>query len=130
MSDSHRQFLIKTGAGTGFGLLASLVMGFSGDGKGTTWLRCFCDGYFLAAAILLAWGGLVFSYNAGTLDGLGFTFKTFFGLYRRDYEDQKVSFREYRENREKNAKSPKETLLAGAVLLIIAVFLLIIYDHL
>lgn len=130
MSDSLRQFLVKTGVGLGLGLVISLVMGFAGDGERMTWLRAFCDGYFLSASIFLAWGGLVFTYNGGAMDGLGFTFKTFAGLFKQDYEEQRVTFREYRENREKNAKSPRETLLAGAVLLAVAVLLLMIYDHL
>ena len=129
MNDSFRRFLVKTGVGLGFGLAASLAMGFAGDGERMTWLRAFCDGYFLSAAIFLAWGGLVSAYNGGALDGLGFSFKTFFGLFKQDYEDQKVDFREYREKREKNAKSPRETLLAGAVLLAAAVILLAVYNH-
>lgn len=130
MSDSLRRFLIETGVGLGLGLAISLAMGFSGDGEGASWLLAFCDGYFLAAAIFLSWGGLVFTYNGGALDGLGFTFKTLFGLWKRDYEDQRENFREYREKREKNAKSPKETLLAGVVLLAIAVILLAVYNRL
>lgn len=130
MSDALKLFLIKTGAGLGIGLVISLIMGVAGDGEGATWLRAFCDGYFVSAAIFLTWGGLTFTYNGGALDGLGYTFKSAANLLKRDYEDQKVSFLEYREKRERNARSPRETLLAGLVLAVIAAILLAIYDHL
>lgn len=129
MSDSLKSFLIKTGVGLGIGLAISLVMGFTGDGEGITWLRAFCDGYFLSAAIFLAWGGLVFTYNGGALDGLGYAAKIGIGRLKRDYEEKKVSFLEYREKREEKAKSPRETLLAGLVLAAIAAILLAFYDH-
>ena len=130
MSDSLKGFLIKTGAGLGIGLAISLIMGFTGDGEGITWLRAFCDGYFLSAAVFLAWGGLVFTYNGGALDGLGYAAKIGIDRLKRNYEEEKISFLEYREKRENKAKPPRETLLAGLVLAVIAAILLAVYNHL
>lgn len=90
-------------------------------------LRILSDGFFVAAALLLGCGGLQWTYNGGVMDGLVYSFKTFFNRFRADYEDRRQSFRDYREQREAKASTPKYLLYSGLIHLVISIAILLLY---
>lgn len=117
---------------TGFGLIIAIVIWLTTgllDASGTAdFLRILSDGFFVAAALLLGYGGLIWTYNGGVFDGIGFSFKTLIDRMRRDYDDRRQTFMEYRENREAKASSPMYVLLGGLIHLALAVIVLLIYQ--
>lgn len=126
MSSSLKKFLIDLGIGliAVFGLCCGTGL-FTMETTADT-LRILSDGFFLIGALFLAIGGLTFTNNGGVFDGLVYTFKTHINRMRRDYEQRRQSFAQYREEREKKNKSPKESLLAGLVLAAIGLVLFIL----
>lgn len=129
MNETLKKFLIESGLGLVLSLLLACLMGLFDAGSTADVLRILSDGFFVAAAMYLAVGGITFTVNGGVMDGLGYATKTGIARIRRDFETSKVSFAEYREEREKKAKSPKATLLSGVVLLAAALLLLVAYNQ-
>lgn len=91
-------------------------------------LRILCDGFFVAAALLLGSGGLVWTYNGGVFDGLGFSVKTIFDRMHRDYAERRQTFMEYREKREAKSSSPRYLLLGGLIHLGLAIVVFLVYQ--
>ena len=128
MNETLKKFLIDRGIGLVLAVALAFLMGISqGEGAADV-LRILSDAFFVSAAAFLVVGGITFTVNGGVMDGLGFATKTGIARIRRDFETSKQTFAEYREERESKAKSPKSSLLAGAVLLMIALGLLMAYD--
>ena len=128
MNETLKKFLIDLGIGLVLAVALAFLMGISqGEGAADV-LRILSDAFFVSAAAFLVVGGITFTVNGGVMDGLGFATKTGIARIRRDFETSKQTFAEYREERESKAKSPKSSLLAGAVLLMIALGLLMAYD--
>ena len=128
MNETLKKFLIDLGIGLAVAAVISFLMGVSSGEETSDILRILSDAFFVAAAIFLVTGGLTFTVNGGVMDGLGFATKTGIARIKRDFETSKQSFVEYREERERKAKSPVASLLAGAVLLVIAIVLLKAYN--
>lgn len=127
MSEFQKKLLFNSVLGL---IIAAAVVSFGGLFQAESArdvFRILSDGFFVAAAMLLGMGGLVWTYNGGVLDGLGYSVKTLFSRMTRDFEKNKVSFAEYREQREKKASSPKAMLVVGAILMVIAVIFLLVY---
>ncbi|MBQ3504802.1 MAG: DUF3899 domain-containing protein [Oscillospiraceae bacterium] len=128
MNETLKKFLIDLGIGLVLAVALAFLMGISqGEGAADV-LRILSDAFFVSAAAFLVVGGITFTVNGGVMDGLGFATKTGIARIRRDFETSKQTFAEYREERESKAKSPKSSLLAAAVLLMIALGLLMAYD--
>lgn len=125
MSNSLKKFLLDTGIGLiiAFGLCCTMGL-FTAEST-VDILRILSDGFFLVGALLLAIGGLTFTSNEGAFDGLFYTFKTQINRMRRDYESRRQSFAQYREEREKKNKSPKESLLAGLVVISVGLIFMV-----
>ena len=83
-------------------------------------LRIACDGCFVAGALLLGVGGLVWGHAGGVTDGLGFSMKTFLSLKWKRVGDYKESFSDYRARREARSGDPKPYLLVGGGYLLLA----------
>lgn len=130
MSDSVRKFLIHTGIGLILAVLISCLLGLFQAETAVDTLRILCDGFFVSAAVLLCIGGIQWTTNGGVMDGLGYASRTGVARMRRDFETAKQSFAEYRENREKKARSPRYLLLAGLLHLVIALALYMAYSKL
>lgn len=128
MNETLKKFLINLGIGLVLAAAISFMMGVSTEEGTADRLRILSDAFFVAAAIYLVTGGLTFTVNGGVMDGLGFATKTGIARIKRDFETSKQSFAEYREERERKVKSPAASLLAGAVLLVIAIVLLKVYN--
>lgn len=128
MSPSGKKLLILTAIGTVCALALSWGRGLFSAADARDVLRILCDGFFVVGGLLLAWGGIVWSSNGGAFDGLSWSVKTLIWRVRPDYDDVKQSFAEYREQREKKARSPRTTLLSGLILVAAATLLLIVYS--
>ena len=128
MNETLKKFLIDLGIGLVLAVALSFLMGVpEGEGVADV-LRILSDAFFVSAAAFLVTGGITFTVNGGVMDGLGFATKTGIARIKRDFETSKQSFAQYREERESKAKSPAASLLAGAVLLVIALILLMVYN--
>ena len=129
MNETLKKFLIESAVGVVVSILLSFLLGLF-DAQGTAdVLRILSDAFFVSAAVFLVTGGITFTVNGGVMDGLGFAAKTGIARVKRDFETSKISFAEYREERERKAKSPAASLLAGALLLVIALILLAFYNN-
>ena len=129
MSSTLKKVLITTGIGLvlAFGLSALQGVFSAEDLKDT--MRILSDGFFVVGMLILAYGGLVWTSNGGVWDGLVYSAKTVFGRsLKKNWEQEKQSFAEYREEREKKATSPAVPLLSGLVILVIAVVFLAVYS--
>jgi len=89
MSDSLKNFLIELVIGFVAAIAICLMVDVTGAETTADLLRLLSDGFFAAAAIFLAVGGITFTTNGGVFDGLGFTFKSVIGRFKRDYEENR-----------------------------------------
>ena len=128
MSDTLKKVLIDLAIGLVLAVALAFFMGVAQGQGAADVLRILSDAFFVSAAMYLAAGGITFTVNGGVMDGLGFAAKTGIARIKRDFETSKQSFAEYRQERESKAKSPKASLLAGAVLLVVAFGLLMAYN--
>lgn len=129
MSRELRKFLLGAGAGLVLAFLVCWARGLFWLEEASEVFACLSDGFFVTAALLLGAGGLQWTYNGGVMDGLNFTAKVGIARMRRDYETARMSFADYRQEREKKATSPKWLLLAGTFHLILAFLFLVIYSR-
>ena len=127
MRDAVRKYLIDTAIGVAIAFIACVSPGIFKAESTVDTIRILCDGFFAAAMLLLAAGGLQWTYNGGVMDGLGFSFKMAFSRIRGDFESSHMTFSEYRERREKKSSTPAYLLLAGASHLVIALIFFAIY---
>ena len=129
MNETLKKFLIESAVGVVVSVLLSFLLGLFDAQSTADVLRILSDAFFVSAAMFLVTGGITFTVNGGVMDGLGFAAKTGIARVKRDFETAKISFAEYREERERKAKSPAASLLAGALLLVIALILLAFYNN-
>ena len=129
MNETLKKFLIDSAVGLVLSFLLSILLGLFDAQSTADVLRILSDAFFVSAAIFLVSGGITFTVNGGVMDGLGFATKIGLARVKRDFETAKVTFAEYREERERKAKSPTASLLAGVLLLAVALILLAFYNH-
>ena len=95
-------------------------------------IKYVCDGFFVAAVVLLGMGGLTWASGQGTFDGLGYTFslwKEKFTNHKKDWH-KREDFQEYKERKAEKKKNRKinHFLVMGGVLMIVAAILMIVYN--
>ncbi len=129
MSDSTKRLLVDLGIGALAVIVSAIWFDlFSAETLQDT-LRILSDCFFLAAVLMLATGGLTLTRNGGVWDGLGFTFKQGFARMKGSYEEDRMTFAQYREQREqKSRKSPGSALISGVIYMVIAIAFLIAYN--
>ncbi|MDE6108144.1 MAG: DUF3899 domain-containing protein [Oscillospiraceae bacterium] len=92
-------------------------------------LRCLCDGFFVAAVLLLGMGTIKTARNKGSFDvagyGVSYTIGLVFPALRRE---EKEDMAQYRERKAGERKSSKGMLLAGLVYLALSVLSLVVYE--
>lgn len=128
MAESTKKLLVDLGLGLAIALAAAFWLGLFQVATTSDAFRTASDCFFLPAVILLASGGLTWTKNGGVWDGIGFTFKTAMSRVKRDYSEERVTFAEYREEREKKNSSPRSALIAGAIYLVFALIFLAAYN--
>ena len=128
MSDATKKFLVDAALGLAIAVGIWFLEGITQAASASDVLRIISDGFFVSGMLFLAIGGLSWTFNGGVMDGLGFSFKTGIARMRSDYDTARMTFAEYREEREKKMSSPKPSLLAGALHAGIALVLFLIYQ--
>ena len=123
MNLPRKKLLILACIGLGLVLLVIFTQGITRSAGAKDVLRHLCDGFFVAGALLLGTGGLVWGHAGGVTDGLGFSMKTFLSLKWKRVGDYKESFADYRARREARSGDPKPYLLVGGGYLILALLL-------
>ena len=129
MNETLKKFLIESAVGLVLAVALSFLLGLLNAQSAADVFRILSDAFFVSAAFFLVTGGITFTVNGGVMDGLGFATKTGIARVKRDFETAKISFAEYREERARKAKSPAASLLAGVLLLAIALILLALYSN-
>ena len=131
MSKPMQKFLINVGTGLVIVVLVMWVQGVFETETTSDALRLVCDGFFVAAVVLLGWGSLRWCTNGGAVDGLGYSMKMVKDRllpFLAKPNQKRESFAEYRERRESKAISAKPLLLSGLVHLVIALVVFGIYS--
>ena len=97
--------------------------------QGYTWPHMLCDGFFLAAVIILGSGGLKFIRNKGTFDVMSYSVSSVIQLYNpfSKLRGKQEDFVEYRDRKSAKRTSAAEMLWAGLVYLVLAVIMLVVY---
>lgn len=85
------------------------------------------DSFFLGGALMLVATGLVWASDHGVSDGIGYSFSKLFSLRKRDYEEHKESYSEYKDRKHARKSSVIEFLIAGLGFVAISVVFLLIY---
>lgn len=124
MKDRTREFLIclAVGAAVAAGVFCLNLNRDYGV------LRCLCDGFFVAAALLLGIGGLRAARNQGTFDVAGFGLRSVIGMALPVLHWEKETMEQYRERKAAERKSSVSLLLAGAVYLVLSLIALAVYE--
>ncbi len=94
-------------------------------------IHLLSDGFFVAAVLLIGFSGIAAAKNAGCFDMMGYSMRSLLGVVipasRLGDPNDRESFLEYKERKSEKRKSPLPMLIAGAILLVLAVIMLIIY---
>lgn len=97
--------------------------------RGYGWSRSVCDGFFVAAVMLLGMGSIRAVSNRGAFDtagyGLHMAVELVCPILRRA---EKEDIHQYRERKESERKSPAGLLLAGAIYLVLSLAALAVYE--
>lgn len=129
MKESAKRLLVDLIVGMVIAIAAAFLFDLFHASSALDAYRILSDSFFLAAVIQLGSAGLTWTKNGGVWDGIGFTFKTALLRIRKQYDDDRVTFAQYREERESKKKSsPISALIAGAVCLAIALVFLALYN--
>lgn len=91
-----------------------------------------CDGFFVAAVLLLATGGLRAVSKTGFFDAMGYALKTgiqnFLPMSGTNPLRAEEDLFTYKQRKAKSRKSAADLLLAGAVYLILSLIALALYN--
>ena len=128
MSESHKKLLVDLGLGLATAVAAAFLFDLFQAPTVSDALRILSDSFFLPAVLFLGIGGLTWTKNGGVWDGIGFTFKTVASRMKRRYDEERVTFAQYREERATKNTSPKSALITGAVNLVLALAFLMAYN--
>lgn len=121
MSSKVKGFLSAMGVGAVFVAVTVTANWSSGN-----YMRLFCDGLTMAAAMLLCYAGLVFSRNEGTFDMITFGLNKAMNIRYRNKRTEET-FSDYRKRKKKERKPVGGSLWAGLVYLALALILILIY---
>lgn len=124
MGEKYKSFFINLGVGVPVVVLVYWL----DAGRGYPFLHCLCDGFFVAAVLLLGVGGLRGVRNKGVFDVVGFGIssvaKITFPFLKGEQEEDIYDYRQRKAERRKEAGG---LLAAGTVYLILSVLVLCLY---
>jgi hypothetical protein len=114
----------------GIGCAAMMLSVFLNRNLGYSLPHLLCDGFFVAAVVLLGSGGLAFCSAKGGLDMLGYGVSSLFNMFlhagRKDAREE--DYYTYVQRKAENRKPYAHTLMAGLCYLVLAVIFLVIYQ--
>lgn len=120
-----RERLLKSLA-AGF-VIAALVFAL-GMSRSYGAARAVCDGFFVAAAMLLGVGGIMAVRNKGAFDVSGYGLRAAINQALPMLRREKETMDEYRRRKADERKSSTELLAAGGIYLFLSVLALIVYE--
>lgn len=124
MNEKYKAFLVNLASGA---VVAALVYWLN-TGRGYPLLHSLCDGFFVAAVMLLGVGGLKFVRNKGVFDVAGFGFSSAVKLAFPFLGDNKEEdIHGYRERKAQERKGAGGLLAAGVVYMVLSVLTLCLY---
>lgn len=129
MSEKQKDILFNICTGA----VIAVAVAALGWTRGHSMLRMLCDGFFVAAVVLLGMGGLKFARNQGAFDMMTYSLKTVFHLHypfskmNSPLEEREEDFVDYKERKRAKRKSSAEMLWAGLLYLILAAIFLVVY---
>ncbi|MCM1236219.1 MAG: DUF3899 domain-containing protein [Ruminococcus flavefaciens] len=127
MSEKRKAFLTSLAAGA---ILAAAVCALNVS-RGYGLSRSVCDGFFVAAVMLLGVGAIRAINNRGAFDVAGYGLRMAVELVLPVLKrEEKEDIHQYRERKEAERKSPAGLLLAGAVYLVLSLAALGVYEML
>lgn len=98
-----------------------------------TVIVALCDAFFVAGAMFLCFGGLTWASDKGAFDGLGYSFSSLFNVHKPAGKglnwQKKETYQEYVERKHSPDKKKSQPFLfiVGAIFLVVAIILLIVY---
>ena len=129
MTNQKKGILIHLALG---GVIAIAVIVLNAIRYNYVLTHLLCDGFFVAAVILLGCGGLKYTRNQGVFDMFSYSISTTFQIHypftkmNSPLEDRQESFVDYKERKRAKRKPAGELLWAGLVYLVLALLLLIV----
>lgn len=123
MSEKLRDLLTHLAAGA----IMSAAVFFLNRGRGYPPVQCLCDGFFVAAVLLLGIGGIRAAANQGTFDVMGFGLRTAINTALPVLHWEKETMEQYRARKTQERKTPAGLLRAGAVYLLLSLVTLFFY---
>ncbi len=98
--------------------------------SGDLLLKDLCNAFFVPGVLVLGLGLLVWSTNGGTFDMLAFGVIKLFDLFKKDLTKVKYrTFYDYRKAQQEKERSFSTYVVVGAVLIVISIVFLILYNN-
>lgn len=129
MSEKKKGTIIFLAIGLAIAI-AVVALKWSADG---TIIHKLCDGFFVSGVLLFGMGGLKFFRNKGAFDMITYgvasvLYITFPSLNeKRPMEQRNEDFYGYSQRKQEERKSADELLISGAVFLVLAVVMMVLY---
>ena len=112
------------------GMIVAVLDIVLNQGQGYPASHLLCDGFFVAAVMLLGTGGIRFCQSKGALDGLGYgasyLMNTFLHAGRQDAREE--DYFSYCQRKAEERKPYGNTILAGCFYMVLALMCLVIYQ--
>lgn len=126
MSEKKRDFLLYLLIGA---VIAAAVFALNLS-RGYEVTRCVCDGFFVAAVMLLGIGGIRGVRNRGAFDVAGYGVKTALetALPVLRHGNERETMDDYRQRKAAERKGSRGILLAGAVYFVLSLAALAVYS--
>jgi hypothetical protein len=86
------------------------------------------DSFFAVGVVITGFGLLVVASNGGAFDMLSYGVSTFFSFFRRSKARKYADFYEYRVAKEKNKHNFGFLLIAGSIIIVIALIMYVFYN--
>ena len=86
-----------------------------------------CDAFFVVGVVITGFGLLVFVNNEGAFDMMVYGVQSFVDLFRKQSQKKYVTFYDYRMSREGKKMKFGFLLIGGAVFLVVAGVMLLLY---
>ena len=86
------------------------------------------DSFFAVGVVITGFGLLVVASNGGAFDMLSYGVSTFFSFFRRSKARKYADFYEYRVAKEKNKHNFGFLLIAGSIIIVIAIIMYVFYN--
>ena len=86
------------------------------------------DSFFAVGVVITGFGLLVVASNGGAFDMLSYGVSTFFSFFRRSKARKYADFYEYRVDKKKNKHNFGFLLIAGSIIIVIAIIMYVFYN--